>query len=49
VTKASGARTGAEKRRKRKGGNPHGGPGGGGVAGSLRRLRKSMEKGIKGR
>lgn len=36
--------TGAEKRRKRKGGNPRGGPGGGGIQGSMRRLKASIDK-----
>lgn len=30
--------SGAEKRRKRKGGNPKGGPGSGGIQGAMRRL-----------
>lgn len=36
--------SGAEKRRKRKGGNPKGGPGGGGTQGALRRLRVALDQ-----
>jgi hypothetical protein len=37
--------TGAEKRRKRKGGRPDGGPGGGGVQGSMKRLKAALDSG----
>lgn len=36
--------SGAEKRRKRKGGNPEGGPGGGGIQGSMKRLKALLDK-----
>jgi hypothetical protein len=36
---------GAAKRRRRKGGNPQGGPGHGGIQGSLKRLKKVVETG----
>lgn len=36
--------SGAEKRRKRKGGNPKGGPGQGGVQGALRRLAAAVRE-----
>lgn len=36
--------TGAEKRRKRKGGNPHGGPGGGGIQGAMKRLAAKLDR-----
>lgn len=45
MTRPGGALTGAEKRRRRKGGNPGGGPGGGGVQGAVARFAEKVRAG----